>query len=168
MGPDLRNRQEITWTFGCPIAPHLWPLLPPPADQILTVAHYTSGLAQSASPNPRHTWTPKCPIYFLPIPKGAARFRLCRKTPSSARERDIFSSGKNGEAGDVCSIVDAAGCSQAKRGPLEARSSFLTQPVPRTTDDTVRSCRRTLRVEWVPARIADIEFRLGPIPDLRA
>ena len=61
----LRNRQEITWTFGCPIAPHLWPLL---NRQILTVAHYTSGLAQSARPNLWHTWTPKCPIYFLPIP----------------------------------------------------------------------------------------------------
>ncbi len=48
----LRNRQEITWTFGCPIAPHLWPLL---IRQILTVAHYTSGLAQSARPNLRHT-----------------------------------------------------------------------------------------------------------------
>ena len=48
----LRNRQEITWTFGCPIAPHLWPLL---NRQILTVAHYTSGLAQSARPNLRHT-----------------------------------------------------------------------------------------------------------------
>ncbi len=48
----LRNRQEITWTFGCPIAPHLWPLL---NRQIFTVAHYTSGLAQSARPNLRHT-----------------------------------------------------------------------------------------------------------------
>ena len=57
--------------------------------------------------------------------------RLCRKTPSSARERAIFSPGKDGEAGDVCSIVDAAGCSQAEKGPLEARSSFPTQP--RTT-----------------------------------
>ena len=70
--PILGKRQEITWTFGCPIAPHLWPLL---NRQIFTVAHYTSSLAQSARPNPRHTWTPKCPIYFLPIP------RLCLKTP---------------------------------------------------------------------------------------
>ena len=53
---------------------------------------------------------------------------LCRKTPSSARERAIFSPGKDGEAGDVCSIVDAAGCGQAEKGPLEARSSFPTQP----------------------------------------
>jgi len=36
--------------------------------------------------------------------------------------------GKNGEAGDIGFIVDAAGCSQAKKEPLEARSSFLTQP----------------------------------------
>ena len=57
----------------------------------------------------------------------------CRRIPSAARlspggERAIFSSGKDGEAGDVGFIVDAAGCSQAKKGPLEARSSFLTEP----------------------------------------
>ena len=54
--------------------------------------------------------------------------RLYLKTPSSARERAIFSPGKDGEAGDVCSIVDAAGCSQVEKGPLEARSSFQTEP----------------------------------------
>ena len=54
--------------------------------------------------------------------------RLYLKTPSSARARAIFSPGKDGEAGDVGFIVDAAGCSQAKKGPLEARSSFLTEP----------------------------------------
>ena len=62
--------------------------------------------------------------------------RLCLKTPSSARERAIFSPGKacperqrgELEAGDVGSIVDAAGCSQAGKGPLEARSSFQTVP----------------------------------------
>jgi len=31
-----------------------------------------------------------------------------------------------GEAGDVGSIVDAAGCSQAEKGPLEAISSSPT------------------------------------------
>ncbi len=56
------------------------------------------------------------------------RPRLCRKTPSSARERAIFSPGKDGEAGDVGSIVDAAGCSQVEKGPLEARSGFPTEP----------------------------------------
>ena len=35
--------------------------------------------------------------------------RLCRKTPSSAREREIFRTGKDGEAGDIGFIVDAAG-----------------------------------------------------------
>ena len=40
----------------------------------------------------------------------------------------MFSPGKDGEAGDVFSIVDAAGCGQAEKGPLEARSSFPTQP----------------------------------------
>ena len=54
--------------------------------------------------------------------------KLFLKTSSSARERAIFSPGKDGEAGDVGSIVDAAGCSQAEKGPLEARSSFQTEP----------------------------------------
>ncbi len=31
----------------------------------------------------------------------------------------VFSFGKDGEAGDVGFIVDAAGCSQAKNKPLE-------------------------------------------------
>jgi len=31
-----------------------------------------------------------------------------------------------GEAGDVGFIVDAAGCSQAEKGPLEARSGSPT------------------------------------------
>jgi hypothetical protein len=39
-----------------------------------------------------------------------------------------LSPGKDGEAGDVCLIVDAAGCSQAENKPLEARSSFQTGP----------------------------------------
>jgi hypothetical protein len=40
----------------------------------------------------------------------------------------VFSPGKDGEAGDIGFIVDAAGCSQADNKPLEARSSFQTQP----------------------------------------
>jgi len=39
-----------------------------------------------------------------------------------------FSPGKDGEAGDIGFIVDAAGCSQAENKPLEARSSFPTEP----------------------------------------
>jgi len=54
---------------------------------------------------------------------------------------------KDGEAGDIGCIVDAAGCSQAdnsgcldppvneevqEKGPLEARSSFQTEPNPIT------------------------------------
>ncbi len=54
--------------------------------------------------------------------------RLCQKTPSSAREGAILSPGKDGEAGDISFIVDGAGCRQANKGPLEARSSFLTEP----------------------------------------
>jgi hypothetical protein len=60
--------------------------------------------------------------------RAYAGSRFCQKTSSLARERAVFSAGKDGEAGDVCSIVDAAGCSQAEKGPLEARSSFLTEP----------------------------------------
>jgi len=50
----------------------------------------------------------------------------CRRIPSSARERAIFSPGKDGEAGDVGFIVDTAGCRQAEKGLLEARSSSPT------------------------------------------
>ena len=65
----------------------------------------------------------------------------CRRIPSLARERAVFSSGKNGEAGDVGYTVDTAGCSQADnsgcldppvsetaqgKGPLEARSGSPT------------------------------------------
>ena len=50
----------------------------------------------------------------------------CRRIPSSARERGNFLPDKDGEAGDVGSIVDTAGCRQAKKGPLEARSNSLT------------------------------------------
>ena len=53
---------------------------------------------------------------------------FCLRTRSSARERAVFSSGKKGEAGDVGCIVDGAGCSQTEKGPLEARSSFQTEP----------------------------------------
>jgi ABC-type branched-subunit amino acid transport system substrate-binding protein len=47
-------------------------------------------------------------------------FRLAKPVPSNA---------EGTEAGDVGSIVDAAGCSQAKKGPLEARSGFPTEPM---------------------------------------
>ena len=55
---------------------------------------------------------------------------VCRRIPSSARERAIFSAGKDGEVGDVGFIVDTAPDvhrdSQAEKGPLEARSSSPT------------------------------------------
>jgi hypothetical protein len=57
---------------------------------------------------------------------GGKTLGVCRRIPSLARERAIFSSGKDGEAGDVCFIVDTAGCNQAEKGPLEARSNFPT------------------------------------------
>ncbi len=56
------------------------------------------------------------------------RLGVCRRIPSSARERAIFSPGKDGEAGDVGFIVDGAGCSQVEKGPLEARATFPTEP----------------------------------------
>ena len=82
--------------------------------------------------------------------------RLCRKTPSSARERDIFLPGKDGETGDIGFIVDGAGRGQAdncgclcptaaapaaikpfkEKGPPEARSSFPTQPKGRGAYET--------------------------------
>ena len=40
----------------------------------------------------------------------------------------VFSPSKDGEAGDIGFIVDAAGCRQAENKPLEARSSFQTEP----------------------------------------
>ena len=55
------------------------------------------------------------------------RARLCQKTPASARERTIFSSGNDGEAGDIGCISDGAGSSQAEKGPVEARPSSLAQ-----------------------------------------
>ncbi|KPK38309.1 MAG: hypothetical protein AMJ65_13065 [Phycisphaerae bacterium SG8_4] len=61
--------------------------------------------------------------------------RLCLKTPSSARERAAFrlakpvpSDAEGTEAGDIGFIVDGAGCGQAENKPLEARSSFQTEP----------------------------------------
>ena len=50
--------------------------------------------------------------------------RLCLKTPPSGPRASVFLPGKDGEAGDVVSIVDAAGCSQAENKPLEARWGF--------------------------------------------
>ena len=49
-------------------------------------------------------------------------------TPSSGARSSGFSRGKDGEAGDITFIVDGAGCSQAENKPLEARSSFQTEP----------------------------------------
>ena len=40
----------------------------------------------------------------------------------------VFLSDKDGEAGDIDCIVDAAGCGQTKNKPLEARSAFGTEP----------------------------------------
>ena len=76
----------------------------------------------------------------LSTPDGTAaapqNTRLCRETPSSARERAIFLPGKacperkrgELEAGDVGFMVDTAGCSQGEKEPFEARSSFPTEP----------------------------------------
>jgi len=47
---------------------------------------------------------------------------------SELASRLCLTPGKDGEAGDIGFIVDAAGCSQAENKPLEARSSFQTEP----------------------------------------
>ncbi len=67
--------------------------------------------------------------------------RLYLEASSSARERDLLLTGKDGEAGDIRRIVDGAGHRQTKKGPVEARSSLQIQPVvgtfirpPRHTD----------------------------------
>ncbi len=49
---------------------------------------------------------------------------LCLKTPSSGPRASVFSSGKDGEAGDVGFIVDGAGCRQTGNKPLEASMGF--------------------------------------------
>ena len=51
--------------------------------------------------------------------RDRAVFRLAKPVPSDA---------EGTEAGDIACIVDAAGCSQAENKPLEARSSFQTEP----------------------------------------
>jgi hypothetical protein len=83
----------------------------------------------------------------LPLCKarGIARLRISRKAPpvcenTEARCKGLsensvvgprasfFSPDKDGEAGDIGFIVDGAGCGQVKNKPLEARSSFQTEP----------------------------------------
>ena len=87
--------------------------------------------------------------------------RLYLKTPSSARARAIFSPGKDGEAGDVCSIVDAAGCSQVEKGPLEARSSFQTEP------NFAAPCEQIVAVIMRTGKTRVNSFFGGPIPSSR-
>ncbi len=94
-------------------------------------------------------------ISTLPLPCDSPSTRLCRKTPSSARERAIFSPGKDGEAGDVCSIVDAAGCRQAEKGPLEARSGFPTE------SSVCTQCRRCITACPTGALRADGQLDAG-------
>ncbi len=80
--------------------------------------------------------------------------RLFLKTPSSARERAISSSGKDGEAGDIECIVDGAGRSQTGKGPLEARSSFQTEPQLGRDNNTQLSMRLSQIATFVLGLIA--------------
>ena len=50
----------------------------------------------------------------------------CRRIPSLAREREFFRLAKTAKPGDVCSIVDTAGCGQTEKGQVEARSNLPT------------------------------------------
>jgi len=61
---------------------------------------------------------------FLNWPLLGSVGRL-RRRPESEQ---FFLPDKDGEAGDVGSIVDTAGCSQVGKGPLEAGSGFPTEP----------------------------------------
>ncbi|NOR66052.1 MAG: hypothetical protein GQ528_01695, partial [Woeseiaceae bacterium] len=63
--------------------------------------------------------------HFVLSPKGEAVSENSVVGPRAS----VFSPGKDGEAGDIGFIVDAAGCSQAENKPLEARSSFQTEPI---------------------------------------
>ena len=62
------------------------------------------------------------------MPEVIYEARLCLKTPSSGARASVFSPDKDGEAGDIGSIVDGAPDvhrdSQTENRPLEARLSF--------------------------------------------
>jgi len=60
------------------------------------------------------------------VPKGAMPARSLSENSVVGPRASVFSSDKDGEAGDVGSIVDTAGCRQAGNKPLEARSSSPT------------------------------------------
>ena len=67
----------------------------------------------------------------MPQSAPGDRATLGVKIPSSARERAILSAGKDGEAGDVGSIVDTAGCSQADNsGCLDPTEAATAADIP--------------------------------------
>lgn len=85
------------------------------------------GSGPDPAPRPKKVDPPPADKVDMPQSAPGDRATLGVKIPSSARERAILSAGKDGEAGDVGSIVDAAGCSQATNKPLEARGGFQTE-----------------------------------------
>ncbi len=54
--------------------------------------------------------------------------RLCRKTPSSARERAVFSLARTAKQAILVVSSMEPDAVQTKNKPLEARSSFPTKP----------------------------------------
>jgi hypothetical protein len=70
----------------------------------------------------------RIPCHFFDTPNIAENWALSENSIVSPRASG-FSPCKDGEAGDIGFIVDAAGCSQAENKPLEARSSFRTEPL---------------------------------------
>ena len=90
---------------------------------------------------------------FFSFAGSCSHIRLCRKSPPPARERAIFSPGKDGEAGDIGFIVDGAGCSQAGKGSLEARATSPTEPSAENTGMNIS---------------IGIRMRYGKCPDLGA
>ena len=67
----------------------------------------------------------------------------CLKTPSSARERAVYSPGKNGKAGDIDSIVDGGGCNQAATGPLVFDPEAQTRREARSSSQKAPGCEPT-------------------------
>ncbi len=72
--------------------------------------------------------------------------RLCRETPSSARERAVFSTGKDGEAGDVGFIVDAARRKKGRSKPDRVfRQNLVRLPALRSLSAPADESERTLQ-----------------------
>ena len=66
------------------------------------------------------------PLTCPPRPRQLTRF--CRKARRRPEIETFFHLAKTAKQAISVLIVDAVGCSQIEKGPLEARSSFLEEP----------------------------------------